>query len=82
MITIDVGRLCATENAPGGIWGGLSFNRLVKMLRAAGELRETETLTHLRIDVERGWVDYRVDKRETIGQPDETPDDQRSMAHG
>lgn len=62
-ITIDTGRLCTVDGTPSGTWGGMSFKRLVKLLQAAGELSPTETITHLRIDADRGWIDYRVDAR-------------------
>jgi hypothetical protein len=49
---------------PGGVVGSISFGQLIKHLRKAGELREDETITHLKIDVSRGTIEYLVENRE------------------
>lgn len=59
-IVIDLAARQYTDALPGGAVGQVSFARLGEVLRAAGELKPTEALTHLQIDVARGTIIYRV----------------------
>lgn len=62
MIIIDLKSRKRVAEAPSGTYGQISFTRLVEQLRAAGEFKPGETITHLRIDAENGFIGYRVER--------------------
>lgn len=61
---IDLEGRVEVANMPSGVVGQISFGRLVRQLRAAGEIKPDETITHLRISVRDGVIEYRIEKIE------------------
>jgi hypothetical protein len=61
LIDLAEKKQCASERLVGGAWGSISFGRLVEQLRKAGEISANETITHIRINVASGMIDYRVE---------------------
>lgn len=46
---------------PTGVMGQISFRRLIDDLKRTGEIAQSETVTHVDIDVKRGLIRYRVE---------------------
>lgn len=60
---IDLENKNEITSRPGGLWGQISFGRLVDELRQVGEIAATETITHIKIDVPAGVIQYRIEMR-------------------
>lgn len=58
-MVIDLKGGLLMNTMPGGVRGGISLDRLVKLLREAGEFRPNETVTHLEFTPD--GVAYRVE---------------------
>lgn len=52
-----------TQSLPTGVVGSISLRRLIEQLRAAGEFKPTERITHVEID-EVGTIHFRVERCE------------------
>jgi hypothetical protein len=62
MIIDLVGRI-EVAAMPGGEAGVISFDRFVDQFRKAGEIRGNETITHLKINLRAGTIEYRVEPK-------------------
>jgi hypothetical protein len=61
-IVFEVSKSQLVTEAPGGPMGQISFVRLIRLLKEAGEIKADETVTHLIIRPDRGLLQFRVDR--------------------
>lgn len=61
-VCIDLARGQVLSESPAGLHGHFSFKRFTEILRAAGEIKPGESVSHLTINTQTGMCDFKIER--------------------
>jgi len=61
-LTIDLARGQVLSEPPAGLCGHFSFARFTEIMRAAGEIKPDEQVSHLTINTQTGMCKFKIER--------------------